>query len=160
MQLYAELTGGKEFAEVLKSSDQLVRNEMRDALNESAVFLSRKARGYAPIDKGALRASLGSGIIWAESSMNPMFSSVGTNLKYGVYQEFGTGIYVGNPPIRPKRAKMLAWKSKGGKWIFAHQVRGTKPKKYLQKGRDDTEPFFRDRMNSALEKITGGLATS
>lgn len=158
MQLYAQLKGSEEFAKVLSQSPSIVRGELAKALNESAVFMSRKARGYAPIDKGALRASLGSGIIFANPSSKEMFSAVGTNLRYGVYQEFGTGIYVGNPPIRPKRAKMLRWKSKGGKWIFAKQVKGTRPTKFMQKSREETSPFLRDRLDSALSSITRRLA--
>ena len=159
VQLYATIKGSEEFSALLAQSPALVRKELSNALNESAVFMSRKARGYAPIDKGALRSSLGSGIIYANPSTEKMFASVGTNLRYGVYQEFGTGIYVGNPPIRPKRAKVLRWKSKGGKWIFARQVKGTRPKKFMQQAREDTSPFLNDRLDNALSNITRGLAT-
>jgi hypothetical protein len=153
MQLYAQLRGGDEFAKVLASSDQIVRGELAKALNEAVIFMSRKARGYAPIDNGALRDSLSSGVIYADPTAKEMFSSVGTNLRYGVYQEFGTGIYAGNPPIRPKRAKVLRWKSKGGKLIFAKQVKGSRPTKFMQKSRDDTQPLLRDRLDSALSSI-------
>jgi hypothetical protein len=53
---------------------------------------------------------------------------------------------------------MLAWKSKGGKWIFAKQVKGTRPKKFLQKARDDTRSVLNDNLDRALSNITKELA--
>lgn len=44
---------------------------------------------------------------------------------YALYVEIGTGIFgPKRRPIKPVRAKMLAWRDKTGKWIFAKQVRG------------------------------------
>jgi hypothetical protein len=103
MQLYATLKGSDDFSKLLSQSPALVRGQLANALNASAIFMSRKAQGYAPVDLGALRGSLGSGVIYADPSAQAMFASVGTNLKYGVYQEFGTGIYVGNPPTQASK---------------------------------------------------------
>lgn len=63
-------------------------------------------------------------------------SKVGSNVEYAPHQEYGTGIYGKGSPIRPKKAKFLAWKGKTGKMIFARSVKGVKGKKYMQKGID------------------------
>jgi hypothetical protein len=157
MQLFVQIDGASQFADLLKSSDEFVRSRMARAVNETAVTFTRIARNYAPIDKGALRASLSSGITFAQPSQNPMMAVVGSNLKYAVYQEMGTGVYAGNGPIRPKRAKMLRWKSKSGKWIFAKSVKGSKPRKFMQKARDEITPIFESRLKEASGEIINHL---
>lgn len=49
------------------------------------------------------------------------------------FQHEGTGIYgPKRRPIRPKRAPFLAWRDqKTGDWVFAKEVRGSPPRKYL-----------------------------
>lgn len=58
---------------------------------------------------------------------------VGFNLFYGIYVHDGTGIYgPTGTPITPKIAKVLRWKSKKGKIMFAHQVKGMRPNPFLK----------------------------
>lgn len=54
------------------------------------------------------------------------------------WQHDGTGIYGPlRKPIRPKRAKMLAWRNpRGGDWVFAKEVKGSPARKYLSRAAD------------------------
>ena len=51
------------------------------------------------------------------------------------WQHDGTGIYgPRRAPIRPKNARMLAWRNpRGWGWVFAKKVKGSPPRKYLSK---------------------------
>jgi hypothetical protein len=90
-----------------------------------------------PVDTGALRASLT--VELTVESGTPVVR-VGSNLPYARYRHDGTGVYgPRGTPIRPVRARMLAWPAtnnsgtgnrrySGGrtsKYVFAKQVRGT-----------------------------------
>jgi len=51
--------------------------------------------------------------------------------------------------IRPKRAKMLHWKSKTGKDVFAHEVH--------QPAHPYLRPAFDEEKAAAVEEIAGAL---
>lgn len=58
---------------------------------------------------------------------------VGTNVFYAVFVHDGTGIYgPKGVPIRPRVAKVLSWKTRGGRRVFARQVKGMKPNPFLK----------------------------
>lgn len=90
------------------------------------------ARAYAPVDNGTLRSSI-TPEVTAEPARNLVRGRVESRLPYAIYQELGTGIYgPRGAPIRPKRASRLVFKPKGSnEFVFARQVRGTPPKRYL-----------------------------
>lgn len=57
---------------------------------------------------------------------------VGTNVFYAVFVHDGTGIYGPKGTyIYPKTAKVLAWKGKGGKKMYAYRVKGMEPNHFL-----------------------------
>jgi len=57
---------------------------------------------------------------------------VSTASGYGGWLAIGTGIYgPRGQPIRPKRAKVLAWKGEDGKVHFAKEVKGFPPDPYM-----------------------------
>jgi phage gpG-like protein len=71
---------------------------------------------------------------------SPKRGVVGTDVKYAPYVEFGTRPHI----IRPKRAKVLAFKDKHGRMIFARQVNhpGSKPYPYMEPAfRENVEPI-------------------
>jgi hypothetical protein len=85
-------------------------------------------------------------------------AKVGTNIKYAKWPEDGTGIYGPRKAmIRPKNAKMLAWKS-GGKWHYARQVRAVKAIHYFRDAKEEAKPYFAEQMKGAAREITSALA--
>lgn len=88
--------------------------------------LSRNPRR---IDTGTLRSSIKTELL---SLGGKPVVRVGTNLFYAIYVHDGTGIYgPKGTPIKPKQAKMLSWKAKTGKRVYAKQVKGMRPNPFL-----------------------------
>jgi len=156
-QLFVSIKGADEFAKVLKSAPEISMPILQNALNATAFNIEAKAKQKAPVREGRLRGSITT--MPARVSSREIIASVGTNLKYAPYQEFGTGVYAGNPPITPKRARVLRFKTRGGQIVFARQVKGTKPIHYFRDAISETRDFFESITERALELINRKLAT-
>lgn len=130
------IQGADELMEALKKSEDIVRDKVGKAVVRAAYRVQEAVGTKAPHITGALKGSIN--VHGPIHSRNNVGASVGTNLKYARAVEFGTGIFsedegATRQPIRPKRAKVLAWQ-KGKKWIFARQVAGMKPRRYFRQG--------------------------
>lgn len=90
--------------------DELIHNieVLRNAVNggslallmmQAAGVLVENAKSNAPVDTGALRQSIRSYTTLSTSSDAEM--SVGTDVPYGVHQEFGTSVMPAHPFLRP-----------------------------------------------------------
>ena len=66
------------------------------ALEKMGLVAERYAKEYAPVDTGRLRNS-----ITHEAAPDEGAVYIGTNVEYGVYQEFGTVNQTGTPFLRP-----------------------------------------------------------
>ena len=154
-QITLKIIGGKEFKRALDNSPQIAGDELSEALNSTASKVQLFARQYAPNRTGALARSIGK----VSATVRKLLAVVGTNLFYAPYQEFGTGIYVGKGYIYPKRAKMLRFKLRGGRVVYARRVKGSPPTKFMQRAKQDGEVTWRVESKRALENITHRLAT-
>ena len=104
----------------IKNDDTSQAKKGADQGNEAALVsacikVEAQAKSLAPVDKGGLRSSIGyktatksSGSLDVSPKDNEGF--VGTNVFYGIYQEFGTRFMAPQPFLRPA-AQIL----KGGK---------------------------------------------
>jgi hypothetical protein len=118
----------------------------RDTLRR-ATRVQNSAKRLCPVDEGRLRASIAVELIGDGRTLE---ARVGTNLKYGLYVEHGTGIYAGRGYITPKRATMLRWPIKnnsgagnrrysGGRtaqYAFAKKVKGVRARPFLRPALD------------------------
>lgn len=117
----------------LKMADAIVKEASKVALEQASLLVISKAKEKAPRDRGTLSGSITYSI---RSAKNLLESVIGTNVFYAPFLEFGTGIHGAKKRmITPKKGSFLAWQ-KNGQWIFARQVKGIKPKKYLKQGID------------------------
>lgn len=92
--------------------------------------VANAAKRLAPVDTGRLRADISVGLV--DGSSTPIVR-VGNSVNYAMAVHEGTGVYgPKGRPIRPRRAKVLRFKGKGGKVIFARSVRGTRGRPYLR----------------------------
>lgn len=153
--LTIQVKGGEEFARVLNNSPKITRPHLADALNESAFFLEGQAKVNAPIREGRLRGSITT--VQARPGKK-MRALVGTNLKYALFQEFGTGVFAGGSPIRPVTARVLRFKTRGGSVVFTKRVKGVRATKFMQRARDATKPVLERNLKKALDNITRDLA--
>ena len=104
------------------------------------------AQRLAPVDQGTLRASITTEV---RGTGKTLACRVGTNLKYGFYVEFGTGIYAGRGEITAKGGGLMRWPNKnnayrttggnrrysGGKtakYVYAKKIKGMKAQPFLR----------------------------
>ena len=66
------------------------------ALEKMGLVAERYAKEYAPVDTGRLRNSITHATEPEEGAVY-----IGTNVEYGIYQEFGTVNQAGTPFLRP-----------------------------------------------------------
>ena len=91
-----------------------------ETIRDSAYQVRDRAQALAPFKRGVLRNSI------TVHFPDPMHAVIGPSVKYGVYQEFGTGtrgefggaVYI----IKPVRAKTLVFKTKDGQWVSTKEV--------------------------------------
>lgn len=102
-----------------------------------AVDLLRRGRAVeaaakigCPVDKGRLRSSITAEIVMVAGGL---VCRIGTNVAYARAVHDGTGIYgPRGAPIRPVRAKVLAWPGRGGGGGgFAMYVKGSPGRPFL-----------------------------
>lgn len=121
----------------LKGDDQLrarlkAIGEPKAILGQVALLGVSEAKKLAPVRTGNLRRTIRVGSVTAKSASVIAGGTKGVG--YAYYVETGTGIYGSGDYIRPKRARMLSWKTRGGGRVFARKVRGRKATPYLVPG--------------------------
>lgn len=145
------LEGALELGKRFQNAPKAVEAGSKAMLDTATLMVQGKAKELAPVDKSTLRKSI-------LREVTSDFGKVGSNIPYAKYQEFGTGIYgKTGQPIVPKRARMLAWHTKGGQWAYAKSVRGVKPRHFLQGGLDELKRNIRQVMEIATRTIIKSL---
>lgn len=118
----------------------------------------KEAKDRAPTDTTSLQSSIKH--VWHPDRrfLGGGYVTFGPNVKsvegapYDVYQEFGTGIYGPRKrPIKPRKAKHLTFKTKGGGWVSTKSVRGVKAVKYMQRALD--VPVFVDEFVRGFNSV-------
>lgn len=78
----------EQFARRLREITEEAKDNIRGAVQESALRVERDAKLLAPVDTGTLRNSISHQLV----ERNDLTSAiVGTNVFYGKFQEYGTG---------------------------------------------------------------------
>lgn len=121
-------------------------------LNNLVKMMLREVKsegGPTPHDTSQLRGSIKSEIT------SPDSARVYTDLEYGIYQEFGTGIYgPKGTPITPKTKPYLAFFSKKtGRWVRAKSVKGVQAKRFMQKSFDKVKATCGSTIAEAVSQI-------
>jgi len=78
----------KELAEKLKKIKQKAKENIKDAVQTSALLVERDAKINAPVDQGTLRNSISHRILEGAEAVT---AEVGSSVFYGPFQEYGTG---------------------------------------------------------------------
>lgn len=111
---------------LVSSPDGMFARELR----RRGARVETEAKRRCPIDTGRLRSSIRTELVTVDGQLA---AKVGTNVKYAIFVERGTGIYgPRGQPIRPVRARALRWVPRGqNEAVFAREVRGMKPRPFL-----------------------------
>lgn len=118
---------------------------IKGGLLRAGLRVEKEARNRAPVDTGSLRSSITSQWKPDRRFLGDGFVQIGPNVKspegapYDVYQEFGTGIHgPRRQRIKPRRAKLLKFRTKDGNFISTKSVAGVPAVEYMQKGLEAT----------------------
>jgi HK97 gp10 family phage protein len=119
-------------------------DDVKRAVERTAMDVQNEARRRAPVDTGRLRSSI---VSRAEHSGRSVGYVVGSNVNYAAAVEYGTAPHV----IKPKYKRALYWPG------AAHPVAqvnhpGTKAQPFMRPAIEMTEIFFR----ANLSQIRGG----
>ena len=100
-------------ARALQAFSDKTIDEAEQGVSETAMLLNTEASSRAPIDEGNLKNSI-------QSEIGGLEATVMVGAFYGVYVEYGTGIYSSK-----SRAKKIPWTYKGadGKWYTTYGMR-------------------------------------
>lgn len=154
---YADLT---QFVGDLARAEGKTTEEVANKVIQSmGAEVANLGRRYAPVDTGALRSSI-------TVTHGELTSSVKATAPYAAYVEFGTWSYNAIAPqsgtysIRPRKpGGSLAFPGKGGKTVFAREVRhpGIKPQPYLGRAAEEVTTKFTETLgNVAVQLIVKG----
>ncbi len=147
----------KELQERFKQAPDITTKRIIEAGNTSLIALQGTAKQLAPVDTTHLRGSIL--VDPMKRNGTTISGSVGTNTKYSVIQEIGSGIY--GPmqrPITPKNGKYLTFKTKDGHWIRVKSVKGVKGKFYMKGSVEQNQPKVDLYFADAAANIAKDLA--
>ena len=96
-------------------SDKTIEDAER-GISETATLLNTEASSRAPVDEGNLKNSI-------QSEIGGLEATVMVGAFYGLFVEYGTGVYSKGPG--GSRAKKIPWSYKGadGKWYTTYGMR-------------------------------------
>ena len=117
--------------------------DLLPAARNGGLVVQNSARPAAPIDKGALRASIH--VEDDEVTNTAAWVNVGSELIYARIQEFG-GV------IEPKNKKFLSWLSKDGSRIFAKRVH-IPAQPYLRPAMDNNHEQIKNAVGATIKMI-------
>lgn len=127
--------------EIIRRTDpRLLLGPLRDFFKRAAIVVQSSAREKAPVDTGRLRSSIAYQI---DSSEPPLWTKIGTNVKYAPYMEYGTGPFAEGPGAKggrhwPPGPPLSVWAARHG-FSSGYQVAriigqrgGLRPRRYLR----------------------------
>lgn len=132
-----------EVDRLLRSPDGDVGKAVRDVVTRTRNL----AVALAPVDDGPLRASLRTKMEYGTRTVKGWVYS---DLEYALYVHEGTGIYgPKGQPIKPKRGRYLVFEARNarttprgrGNLVFARQVRGQRPQRFLLEALQAASPW-------------------
>lgn len=123
--------------------NNLINMDFTEALTQSALLVENEAKKKAPVGSGELRRSI-------NHTVEDNSASVGSNLEYAPYVEFGTGLFSSKGDGR----KDVPWhyQDAKGEW---HTTSGMMPQPYLypalEESKDDIARIFINEIKGALK---------
>jgi len=149
MSAQIEFVGLSETIENLDRIEQdLTGAPIVNAMQDATLYVTRDARKNAPVDQGALRASIMPSVT---STSNSVTGVVGSNKVYAPPQEYGTR------PFWPPTAALEGWARRHGTVAFlvarAIARRGIRARRYLSKALDDNREKIIRRFKEAVGEI-------
>jgi HK97 gp10 family phage protein len=128
---------------------------LRNGIKEATKLITNKAVDKAPRRTGTLKRSIHSEVSTLGSFTGKIIQDSGV-AKYGVFVEFGTGLYGPKGDlIYPNKAKVLAWKQ-GGQQFFARYTKGMKAQPYMRPAFEESKEEVKGVLEEEISKALGG----
>ncbi|RIJ64087.1 HK97-gp10 family putative phage morphogenesis protein [Rummeliibacillus sp. POC4] len=108
--------GSKELERALNKWSDKIEKEVKRIIHETALLIQSEARALAPEDSGYLRKS-----ITIDLSSDGLTALISVGADYGIYIEYGTGIYAVNGNGR--KDPWVFYDENHGKFVFTHGMR-------------------------------------
>ena len=108
--------GANNLSRSLQAFSDKAIDEVKQGVSETAMLLNTEASSRAPVDEGNLKNSI-------QSEIGGLEATVMVGASYGIFVEYGTGVYAKGPG--GSRAKKIPWSYKGadGKWYTTYGMR-------------------------------------
>lgn len=100
MSLTIDTSAAREVASRIAGAGPRIGAVGSAVLRRTAYTIQADAQALAPVDTGALRASI-STTIAGDGRSGQMSAEIGPTVEYGVYQEYGTSTQAGTPYMGP-----------------------------------------------------------
>ncbi len=148
--LAIKMIGAKKLANTFKP--MLIGEPLRDWFKRVTFKIEGEAKKRAPVDKGRLRSSISTDV---DRAVVPKWGSIGTNVSYAPFMEFGTGLLSdgkggSNSPHWPPSSALNSWAAshgiEGGGFVVARAIGlrgGLKPRRFLRDGVEASLPYAR-----------------
>lgn len=128
-----------------KLKPELMAGPLRQFFRLSSSAIRKRARANAPVDTGRLRASLKAEV---DHSRLPLWAKVGTDVHYGLFQEFGTGAFGKSGEHTPPGEPLDAWAKARGFESGWHAARAIG-----RRGGVRARPFLRPALKQSMADI-------
>lgn len=116
-----------------KLNNPFAAQPARNFLNRGTLLIQREARGLAPVDTGRLVDSIATEI---DTALVPLWGTVGTNLAYAPYVEFGTRPHMPPPAALEGWARRHGMPGQGYAIALGILHHGTEGQRFLRGGAD------------------------
>ncbi|MFJ8262717.1 HK97-gp10 family putative phage morphogenesis protein [Rummeliibacillus sp. NPDC094406] len=108
--------GSKELERALNKWSDKIEKEVNRIIHETALLIQSEARALAPESSGYLRKS-----IVVDTSSDGLSALISVGADYGIYIEYGTGIYAVNGNGR--KDGWVFYSEKYGEFVFTKGMR-------------------------------------
>jgi HK97 gp10 family phage protein len=127
--------GDKGFEKAVSIFERKVIREIKRIIAETAEMAVSQMKALAPVDEGALKASIN-----VEYERKGLRAVITVGAAYGIYVEYGTGIYSSTG-----QGRKTPWVYyKGGRYYLTE---GMKPQPFFFPSLETAFKHFRDEMN-------------
>lgn len=131
--------------EELKPLEPRFKKVAKRTVELTSLELQRNLKMLSPVDHGRLQGS------WVIFQTGELQRTVKSSAKYAIFVNDGTGIYGSRktPITHPSIGKMFAFQV-NGRMIFTRQIKGIKPRKFVEKSMEMTQSRVQEFMIRAL----------
>lgn len=135
---------------LMKKLDAIASQQaITEALLDLGGKIQEAAKEATPVDTGNLRASI------TVASSSPDTVTVGTNVDYAVYVEYGTG-QLGDPTVPHTERPYWRYKGKDGQWVTSH---GHEPQPFMrpaaERGRELAPEIVKKKLEAKIKEAGG-----